>query len=325
MRSALRCAAVSFVSLVAWQAPAQAQNYPSRPITLIIPFAPGGSTSIVARIVAEKMGEQLGQSVVVDNRAGAGGTVGTKAVATSRADGYTLALGYTGTLAVGPNMYPNAGYDPRKDLVAIGRIATAPNTVTVHPSFPAKTVPQLIAYAKANPGKVDYGSAGVGSLSHIAAEHFAAITGITLKHIPYKGTGPAVTDLLGGHIPMMMAPVPAVHAPASGGLLRVLAVTSAKRSALMPEVPTVAEAAGLPGYEAVLRYGLVAPAGTPEPIIARLNKELNVALQSEDVLKRLAVEGAEPAPGTPADYAADIDREEKEWAKVVKTLGLVAQ
>ncbi|MBV9556445.1 MAG: tripartite tricarboxylate transporter substrate binding protein [Pseudolabrys sp.] len=325
MKTVLRFSIASLVALLVWAVPARAQNYPTHPITLIVPFAAGGSSSIVARIIAEKMSEQLGQSIVVDNRGGAGGTVGTKSVAASKPDGYTLAVGYTSTLAIAPTMYPSAGYDPRKDLVAIGRIATAPNVIAIHPAFPAKTIPELIAYAKANPGKVDYGSAGVGTLSHVAAEHFAATAGIQLRHIPYKGNGPAITDLLGGHIPMMTAPIPAVHAPATSGLLRVLAVTSATRSALMPDVPTVAEAGGLPGYEAVMRYGLIAPAGTPEPIVARLNKELNIALSSSDVLKQLAIEGAEPTPGTPADYAADIDREEKEWSKVVKALNLVVQ
>jgi tripartite-type tricarboxylate transporter receptor subunit TctC len=300
---------------------AQAQTYPDHPVTLVVPFAPGGSTTIIARTIADKLGEELGQQVVVDNRAGAGGTIGTKAVAKSTPDGYTLLLGYTGTLAVGPTFYPNAGYDPRKDFAPIGCIGTAPNTIAVHPSFPVKSIAELIAYAKANPGKVNFGSAGIGTLSHIAGEHLATMAGITLTHIPYKGTGPAMTDLLGGHIPMAFAPIPAVHGAATGGQLRVIAVTAPKRSPLLPDVPTVAES-GLPGYEAVLRYGLVAPAGTPRPIVERLNKALNVALANEEVRKRLALDGAEPQPGTPESYAADIDREETQWAKVVKAIGV---
>jgi tripartite-type tricarboxylate transporter receptor subunit TctC len=299
---------------------AVAQDYPSRPITLVVPFPPGGSTTIVARIVADKMSEALGQSIVVDNRGGAGGTVGSRAVAKSAADGYTILLGYTGTLAIGPTLYGNVGYDPRSDFEPIGRIATAPNTLVVHPSLPVHSVPELIAYGKANPGKLNYGSAGIGTVSHVCGEYFATAAGIKITHVPYKGTGPAIIDLLGGHIPMAFAPVPATHENATSGKLRMLAVTSAVRSTLLPDVPTIAETA-LPGFEAVLRYGLVAPAGTPRAIIAKLNTALNAALTSDDVRARLALDGAEPLPSTPADYGADIDREETQWSKVVKASG----
>ena len=285
-----------------------------------MPFAPGGSTTIVARIIADRMAETLGQQIIIDNRPGAGGTVGTRQVAKSAPDGYTIVLGYTGTLAIGPSLFPNVGYDVRKDFAPIGRIATAPNTLAVHPSFAVHSVPELIAYAKANPGKVNYGSAGVGTVGHVGGELFATRAGIKLTHIPYKGTGPAMTDLLGGHILMSFAPVPAVHESARSGLLRLIAVTSLTRSALEPDVPTIAES-GLPGYEAVLRYGLAAPAGTPRPIIDRLNKELNAALASKEVRDRLAVEGAEPLPSTPEEYGTDIDREEAQWSKVVKASG----
>jgi tripartite-type tricarboxylate transporter receptor subunit TctC len=303
---------------------ARAQDYPSRPITLVVPFPPGGSTTIVARIVADKMSEALGQSIVVDNRGGAGGTVGSRAVAKSAADGYTILLGYTGTLAIGPTLYGNVGYDPRTDFEPIGRIATAPNTLVVHPSLPVHSVPELIAYAKANPGKLNYGSAGIGTVSHVCGEYFATAAGIKITHVPYKGTGPAIIDLLGGHIPMAFAPVPATHENATSGKLRMLAVTSAVRSTLLPDVPTIAETA-LPGFEAVLRYGLVAPAGTPRAIIAKLNTALNTALTSDDVRARLALDGAEPLPSTPADYGADIDREETQWSKVVKASGAKAE
>jgi tripartite-type tricarboxylate transporter receptor subunit TctC len=299
---------------------ARAQDYPSRPITLVVPFPPGGSTTIVARIVADKMSEALGQSIVVDNRGGAGGTVGSRAVAKSAADGYTILLGYTGTLAIGPTLYGNVGYDPRSDFEPIGRIATAPNTLVVHPSLPVHSVPELIAYGKANPGKLNYGSAGIGTVSHVCGEYFATAAGIKITHVPYKGTGPAIIDLLGGHIPMAFAPVPATHENATSGKLRMLAVTSAVRSTLLPDVPTIAETA-LPGFEAVLRYGLVAPAGTPRAIIAKLNTALNAALTSDDVRARLALDGAEPLPSTPADYGGDIDREETQWSKVVKASG----
>jgi len=300
---------------------ALAQTWPSRAITLVIPFAPGGSTSIVGRVVADKMGELLGEKVVVDNRPGAGGTVGTKAVAKSEPDGYTLLLGYTGTLAIGPSLYKNAGYDPRKDFAPIGMIGNAPNSLIVHPSFPAKTVAELIAYAKANPGKVNFGSAGAGTASHITGEYFAASAGIKLVHVPYKGTGPAMTDLLGGHIPMAFAPIPASHANIAAGTLRGLAVTSSTRSALLPEVPTIAEQ-GLPGFDASLYYGLVAPAGTPRPIIDKLNKALRDALASEPVNKQLALDGTEITPGTPEAYAEFIDKDEKKWSGLVKASGV---
>jgi tripartite-type tricarboxylate transporter receptor subunit TctC len=299
---------------------ASAQDYPTRPITLVVPFPPGGSTTIVARIVADRMAESLGQQFIVDNRGGAGGTLGTRQVAKSAPDGYTLALGYTGTLAIAPSLFANAGYDPRADFAPIGAIALAPNTLVVHPSFPARSVAELIAYAKANPGKVNYGSAGIGTVGHVAGEAFAMATGIKLVHIPYKGTGPAMTDLLGGHIPLSFAPIPAAHESAKSGLLRMLAVTSLERSALMPEVPTVAES-GVPGFEAVLRYGLVAPAGTPRPIIDRLNAALRAALAAAEVRGRLAVEGAEPLAGSPPDYGAIIDREETQWSNVIKASG----
>jgi tripartite-type tricarboxylate transporter receptor subunit TctC len=300
--------------------PAHAQDYPNHPITLVVPFAPGGSTTIVARIVADKLSENLGQSIVIDNRAGAGGTIGTRAVAKSPPDGYTIALGYTGTLAIGPTLYPNAGYDPRKDFAPIGMIGNAPNSLVVHPSLPAKSVKELVDYAKANPGKVSYGSAGVGTVSHVAGEYFANAAGIKLIHVPYRGTGPAIADLIGGHIPMAFAPIPATHGPVSQGQLRGLAVTSAKRSSLVPDLPTIVEA-GIPGFEASLHYGLVAPAGAPRPIIDRLNQALRAVLATDEVKKRLATDGAEPTPGTPEDYAADIDQEETRWSAVVKASG----
>src|SRR6187431_435334 len=300
---------------------AGAQNYPTRAITLVIPFAPGGSTSIVGRGIADKMSELLGEKVVVDNRPGAGGTVGTRAVAKSEPDGYTLVLGYTGTLAIGPSLYKNVGYDPRKDFAPIGMIGNAPNSLVVNPSFPAKTVAELIAYAKANPGKVNFGSAGAGTASHITGEYFARAAGITLVHIPYKGTGPALTDLLGGHIPMAFAPIPASHSNVAAGKLRALAVTSSTRSSLLPEVPTIAESS-LPGFDASLYYGLAAPAGTPRPIIDKLNKALRDALASGEVKKQLGNDGTEITPCSPEDYAGFIDKDEKKWSQLVKASGV---
>ena len=316
-KASLCAAAIVFAGF----AGARAQTYPSRVITLVIPFAPGGSTTIVGRGVADKMSELLGEKIVIDNRPGAGGTVGTRAVAKSEPDGYTLVLGYTGTLAIGPSLYKNVGYDPRKDFAPIGMIGNAPNSLVVNPSFPAKTVAELIAYAKANPGKVNFGSAGAGTASHITGEYFARAAGITLVHVPYKGTGPAMTDLLGGHIPMAFAPIPASHANITAGTLRGLAVTSTTRSSLLPDVPTIAESA-LPGFDASLYYGLAAPAGTPRPIIDKLNKALREALASDVVKKQLGLDGTEITPGTPEDYADFIDKDEKKWAGLVKASGV---
>ena len=300
---------------------ARAQSYPNRTITLVVPFPPGGSTSIVGRVIADKVSQLLGQSIIVDNRGGAGGTVGTKAVMKSDPDGYTLLLGYTGTLAIGPSLYRNAGYDPRKDFAPIGMIGSAPSSLVVHPSFPPRSVAELIAYAKANPGKVNFGSAGIGTVGHITGEYFARATGIQIVHIPYKGTGPAMSDLLGGHIPMSFSPISTTAGNVKAGLLRALAVTSIHRNKLLPEVPTMIEA-GVPGFDATLAYGLVAPAATPPAVIDRLNEALRDALASEDVRKQLELDGTEITPSTPEQYADFIDKDEKKWSELVKMSGV---
>ena len=300
---------------------ARAQTYPNRNITLVVPFPPGGSTSIVGRVIADKMSQLLGQSIVVDNRGGAGGTVGTKAVAKSEPDGYTLLAGYTGTLAIGPSLYRNAGYDPRKDFEPIGSIGCSPSSLVVHPSFPVKSVAELIAYAKANPGKVNFGSAGVGTVGHITGEYFAHAAGIQIIHIPYKGTGPALSDLLGGHIPMSFSPIATTAGNVKAGLLRGLAVTSVHRNSLLPDVPTMIEA-GVPDFDASLCYGLVAPVGTPRPVIDRLNKALRSALASDEVKKQLELDGTEITPSTPEQYADFIDKDEKKWSGLAKASGV---
>jgi tripartite-type tricarboxylate transporter receptor subunit TctC len=298
-----------------------ADDYPTHPITLIVPFPPGGSTTVMARNVADKMSVTLGQPIVVENRGGAGGTIGTRSVARAAPDGYTILLSYTATMAIAPSMNVNAGYDPRKDFVPIGMIGFAPNVLVVHPSLPVHSIAELIAYAKAAPVPLQYGSPGVGTVNHLAGEYLASETGMKLQHVPYKGNGPAMGDLLGGHIPMMFLPIPVALGNIKAGGLRGLAITSLTRSSLLPDLPTLAES-GVPGFDVALRYGLVAPAGTPPAVIARLNKELNAALGTEDVKNRLATEGAEARPGTPEAYAADIDREEKKWGGLVKKLGL---
>ena len=300
---------------------AGADDYPTRPITLIVPFPPGGSTTVKARNVADKMSATLGQPVVVENRGGAGGTIGTRSVAKAAPDGYTILLSYTATMAIAPSMNVNAGYDPRKDFVPIGMIGFAPNVLVVHPSLPARSVAELIAYAKAAPAPVQYGSPGVGTVNHLAGEYLASETGVKLQHVPYKGNGPAMGDLLGGHIPMMFVPIPVALGNVKAGTLRGLAITTAKRSGLLPDLPTLAES-GVPGFDVALRYGLMAPTGTPPAVIARLNRELNAALATEDVKQRLATEGAEALPGTPEAYAADVDADEKRWSGLVKKLGI---
>ncbi|WP_375460165.1 Bug family tripartite tricarboxylate transporter substrate binding protein [uncultured Enterovirga sp.] len=299
---------------------ASSQGYPARPITLVVPFPPGGSTSVVARTVAETMGQLLGQQVIVDNRPGAGGTIAAKGFTRAAPDGYTLLLGYSGTIAIGPSLYANAGFDPRKDFAPIGLIGSAPAILAVHPSLGVKSVAELIARAKEKPGSINFGSAGIGTVTHIAGELFTAMAGIKLIHVPYRGSGPVLNDLVGGHIPMSFTPIPAVHGQVEAGTLQALAITSRTRSALMPEVPTLAET--LPGYEAVLHYGLLAPPGTPKPIIEKLNKALRDAIATPEVGKRLAFDGAEPLPSSPEEYAADIDRDETKWSRVLREAGI---
>jgi len=317
----LQVAALSCVALISAPGLARADDYPTRPVTLIVPFPPGGSTTVMARNVADKISPALGQPIVVDNRGGAGGTLGTRVVAKAAPDGYTILLSYTATMAIAPAMNANAGYDPPRDFAPIGMIGFAPSVLVVHPSLPVHSIAELISHAKAASAPLQYGSPGVGTVNHLAAEYLATETGMTLQHVPYKGNGPALTDLLGGHIKIMFVPVPVALGNIRAGTLRALAITSARRMRLLPDVPTVAES-GVPGFEVALRYGLAAPAGTPPAVIARLNKELNAALASEDVKTRLATEGAEALPGTPEAYAADIASEEKKYGGLVRKLGL---
>jgi len=311
-----------------WPFSARAQSpvsgYPTHPITLIVPYAPGGGNDVVARAITEPMGKVLGQPIVIENRGGAGGSVSTRAVAKAAPDGYTLGLGGTGTLAIDPTLYPNVGYDPRKDFAPVGLIATSPLIVVVNESVPAHNVQELIALAKAQPGKLNYASAGTGSGIHLGTVLFAETAGIDLTHIPYKGSGPALTDLLGGHVQVYFSSLPPAVGLVKEGKLRALGVTSLKRSASFPDVSTVAEQ-GLPGFEAVLHYGIVAPAGTPRPIIDKLNAALRAALADRTVYDHIATEGAEPVPTTPDEYAADIDREENKWSALVKKSGATAK
>jgi tripartite-type tricarboxylate transporter receptor subunit TctC len=308
------------IGLLEAATPAGAQDYPSRPITLIVPYAAGGGNDLMARVAAEKMSKSLGVQVVIENRGGAGGSIATRQIARAEPDGYTLGLGGTGTLAINPTLYGNVGYDPRKDFAPIGLIATSALVVCINPLLPTHSLGDLIALAKREPGRLNYASAGTGSGIHLATEYFATMAGIALTHIPYKGSSPALTDLVGGHVAIYFSSLPPAVGLVKEGKVRALAVTSAKRSAIIPDVPTVAEAA-LPGYEAVLHYGIVAPAGTARPIIDKLGAALRAAVASDDLRSRLAEDGAEPLVSTPGEYAADIDREETKWSAIVRKSG----
>jgi tripartite-type tricarboxylate transporter receptor subunit TctC len=317
--------AIVLAAALALTARAQAQTYPVRPITLVIPLPPGGTNSIMARAVADKLSELLGQQVIVENRASGGsGTVGTRQVARSTPDGYTLLLGYTSNLATAPSMYRDIGYDPRKDFAPVGLIASASGLLLVHPSVAAKNVAELIALMKASAEPYQVGQPGTGTVNHLASELFAQQAGLKVQQIPYKGSQPLVTDLAGGHVKVGFNPIPVSRGALDSGLIRALASTAAKRSTLLPDLPTLAES-GLPGFDATLYYGLVVPAGTPRPIVERLNKELRTALGSEEVRRRIFNEGGEPMPTTPEEHAAVIDRDEAKWSSLIRSIGLKAE
>jgi tripartite-type tricarboxylate transporter receptor subunit TctC len=301
---------------------AAADDYPNRPIVLVIPLPPGGTNDIMARAVSDKMSAGLGQRIVIENRnAGGSGTVGTREVAHAAPDGYTIILGYTSTLATGPNLYKNVGYDPRKDLAPLGLIASAPALLLVHKDVPAHSVGELIALMKQSKEPYQVGTPGIGTVNYLASVLFAQQAGVNVQQIPEKGSNPLITDMMGGFVKVGFNPIPVSRAALDGGYIRALAVTSQKHSTLMPQLPTLAES-GLPGFDATLSYGLLAPAGTPRPIVDRLNKELRAALASDDVQKRIILEGGEPAPTTPEEHAAVIDREETKWSAVIHSAGL---
>jgi tripartite-type tricarboxylate transporter receptor subunit TctC len=300
---------------------AAAADYPARSVTLVVPYPPGGGVDAMARVVAAKLSDALHQQFIVDNRSGAGGTIGTRAVAQAAPDGYTLLLGHTGTISINPSLYTHAGYDPRKDFAPIGLVASMPVALLAHPSFPAKSIADFIAMAKKNPGKFNLGTAAVGTGGYMCAELFKAEAGINVAIIPYKGTAPVMNDLLGGHVPIAFGVLPPALGNIQAGKLRAIAVTSKKRFLLLPDVPTFDES-GMPGFEAVLRYGLLAPAGTSKEIVDRLSEELRKLVDTVEVQKQIHNEGGDPLTSTAAEYAADIDKEEKKWSGLVKKLGL---
>ncbi|MGO4672004.1 Bug family tripartite tricarboxylate transporter substrate binding protein [Bosea sp. 2YAB26] len=295
---------------------AQAQDWPSRPITMVVPYAAGGGTDVIARAVAEKLQSRLGVGVVVENRAGAGGNLGTTAAAQAPADGYTVLISNIGPMAVNPSLFKNLKYDPAEVLEPVTLIAKAPLLLLVHPSVKANSVAELIALSKAQPEGLTYGTAGHGSANHIATALFELMAQTNLKHAAYRGAGPALNDLIGGHIPMMFATLPSAIGHVHGGTLRALAVTTAERAPALPTVPTLTEA-GVPGYEASGWYGVFVRKGTPQPIIDRLRSEVATIINLPEVRRNLELEGAQPIGNTPQEFTAFVKAEREKWAKVV--------
>jgi tripartite-type tricarboxylate transporter receptor subunit TctC len=300
---------------------AVAADYPARTVTLVVPYPPGGGVDAMARVVAAKLSDALHAQFIVDNRPGAGGTIGTRAVAQAAPDGYTLLLGHTGSISINPSLYTHAGYDPRKDFSPIGLIASMPVALLANPAFPAKSVAEFVTMAKREPGKFNLGTAAVGTGGYMCAELFKSEAGVNVAIIPYKGTAPVINDLLGGHVPIAFGVLPPALGNIAAGKLRAIAVTSKKRFSLLPDVPTFDES-GMPGFEAVLHYGLLAPAGTPKEIVDKLNGEVRKLVETPEVQTQIHNEGGDPITSTPSEYATDIDKEETRWGGLVRKLGL---
>ncbi len=306
-------------TMIAGTAGAQAP-YPNRAVRVVVPSSAGGGTDIIARIVGPKLSERLGQQIVIDNRPGAGTMIGGEAVAKSPPDGYTLLMGLS-TLAINPVIYRKVPYNALTDFAPVTLVMTAPNVLVVHPSVPVKTVKELIWFAQARPGQLNYASAGAGTNPHLCMELFMSMAGVKMVHIPYKGSAPAIIDLLGGQVATMTATMLTGLPHVRSGRLRALGVTGTKRNAAAPEVPTIAEA-GVPGYEAVQWYGMLAPAGTSRDIVTRLNKEMVAILQMADVKERFATDGGEAASTSPEEFGRYIKSESEKWARVAKTAGI---
>lgn len=305
--------------LVALDAAAQTP-YPAKPIRIVVPSAPGDGSDLTSRILADKLAAALATPVVVENKLGAGGVVGTEYAAHQPADGYTLIMGNAGSHAINAALYGKLSYDPARDFTAVALVGISPNLMAVHPAVPVRSVAEFIAYAKANPGALHYASGGNGSSAHLSAELFKTMTGVHMEHIPYKGATPALTDLIAGQVQVMIANLSPMLPHAKAGRIRALAVTTSTRYAGLPEVPTVAES-GLPGYETVAWFGLFAPAGTPREVVVRLNREVNAILAEPDVRERLLAIGLEPKPGSPDDFASRQTADIAKWKKVVADSG----
>ncbi len=320
-RRVLACIATAFALYAAPGAFAQA--WPVKPITMLVPFPPGGPTDLVARVLAQKLGEQLGQNVVIDNKPGANGNIAAVAAARAPADGYTL-LYNTSSIALSPALYKSLAYDVQKDFTPVALTAVVPLALVVHPSVPANNVKEFIAYAKANPGKLSYGSAGNGNVTHLGAFQFLQANGITAVHVPYKGSAPADLGLAAGDTQFMTDTINSVMGFVKDKRMKLLAVTTSKRMSLFPDVPTLAES-GMPGFEVGAWQGIMVPAATPKPVVDRLNAEIVKALQSPDVRARLAAQGAEPLGSTPNEYAAYVRKELARWAGLVKATGVTIE
>jgi len=312
---------LSVLAALLLPAVALAQAYPVKPVRLIVPFAPASATDVLARLIGQKLTDALGQQVIIENKPGASGNIGTELAVKSPADGYTLVMSFDGTMAINPNTYAKMPFDAQKDLVAVANVAQVPLLIVVNPAVAAKTVAEFVALAKASPGRINYSSAGHGSTGHLTGELFRKSAGIDIVHIAYKGGGQAVQDLLGGQIQMLVTALPTVEGHLKGGKLRALAFTSAKRVPGAPDVPTLAES-GYPGLEVLSWYGILAPAGTPPDIVRRLNTEINRILQATDVRERLATLGTEPTGGTPEQFSQTIKADTARWAKVVGEAGI---
>ncbi|RMX05870.1 tripartite tricarboxylate transporter substrate binding protein [Corticibacter populi] len=320
LHKALRALTAGAALLASLPDAAQAQDFPTKPITLIVPFSAGGTTDILARVMAQYLGRELGQSVVVDNRAGAGGNIGAQAAARAPADGYTLFMGTVGTHAINESLYRTLPYDPVKDFQPLSRVALVPNLLVANPQQPYRTVAELIAHAKAHPGEINFGSSGSGSSIHLSGELFKQLAGVDMQHIPYRGSAPAVADLLAGQVQIMFDNMPSAIPHVRSGRLVPLAVTTAERSAELPQVPTIAEA-GVPGYEATSWFGLFVTAGTPEPVVQRLHAAIVKGLGDPSVVGKFAEQGALAHPESPEAFAAFIDAEARKWKGVVEASG----
>lgn len=314
-------AAVAALAATVLVSPTLAQDYPTKPVTLVVPFAPGGSSDVISRFVGQKLSELWKQSVIVDNKAGGAGQIAMGIVARAQPDGYTLVLGHIGTLAVNPAMFEKLSYDYKKEFLPVAMLAIVPSAIAVNPDLPVKSIKDLVDYAKANPGKLNYGSAGNGSAGHLAMEYFKDTVKMDAQHVPYKGTGPMLTDLLAGQTQITYNGVLPLVPHAKNGKLRVIGVGSTKRLPIFPDAPTIAEQ-GYPGFETSQWYGILAPAGTPPAIISKLNADINKVLNDPEIQKRLADDGALAGSGTPDDFGKYIDAEEKRWGPVVKKAGI---
>jgi len=317
----LLAALAAAVTLVTPFAQAQAPSFPKQPVTLVVPFPAGGPTDAMARVLALKLGERLGQQVVVENRGGAGGSIGAEFVARAPADGYTLLFGTTGIMAFNPSLYSKLRYDPLKDFAPISLMAITMNVLVVNPQMPARNLSELVKLAKAKPGEITYGSAGNGSTNHISGELLRTTADIQISHVPYKGSAPALVDLLGGRITMMFDTIAQQKQNIAAGKLRPLVVTGPRRSPLLPEVPTAQEA-GLKDFDVRPWFGVLAPAGTPAPVIERLNREVVAVMSTDEMKERMKVDGAEAHPTTPSEFGAMIRQDLAKWTPVVKASGI---